>query len=300
MALRTLNLQHLRYFQAVARLGTVRGAARLLRLAQPTVSAQLKDFEASLRTALFLRQGRRLVLTEVGRTVQRYADDVIRTEAELLEALRSGGGLPARLRVGVLDGIPKAVALRLLAPPLARLPRLRLVCREGPVERLVADLALGDLDVVLADVPAPEPLRIRAHSHPLGECGVVILAPRRHGDLASGFPGSLHRAPFLMPSPAATLRGALDGWLASLGVAPAVVGEFDDSALMLAFAAEGLGAVAVPSIVAAEQRRLHGLVELGSAEPVRERFFALSAERRLVHPSVLALVEGARGWLSEG
>lgn len=284
----------------MARVGTVRGAARLLRLAQPTVSAQLKDFEAALGTALFLRQGRRLVLTDAGRTVQRHADDVIRSEAELLEALRSGAGLPERLRVGVLDGIPKAVVLRLLAPTLEELPRLRLVCREGPVDRLVADLALGDLDVVLADVPAPEPHRIRAYSHPLGECGVVLLAPPQLRGLSARFPGSLAGAPLLLPTPAATLRGALDGWLASLGVAPSVVGEFDDSALMLAFAAEGLGAVAVPSIVAAEQRRLHGLVELGSAEPVRERFFALSAERRLVHPSVLALVEGARGWLSAG
>lgn len=295
-----LNLQHLRYFQAVAEVGTVRGAAQRLRLAQPTVSAQLRVFEQALGTPLFLRQGRRLVLTEAGRTVQRYADAVVRTEGELLEALRRGGGLPERLRVGVLDGIPKAVALRLLAPTLAHLPRLRLICREGPVERLTAALALGDLDVVLSDVPAPEPQRIRAWSHPLGACGVNLLAPRALADRAQGFPRSLEGAPFLLPTRGAALRVALDAWLAGLGVAPAVVGEFDDSALMLAFAAEGLGVVAVPAVGAGEQARAHGLVELGAAEGVQERFFALCAEQRVAHPAVRAFVRGAREHLAGG
>lgn len=290
-----LNYHHLLYFWTVARTGSVTRASEELRLAQPTISNQLRTLEASLGVKLLERQGRKLVLTDAGRTVLRYADDIFRTGQELQRAAR---GLPTgqrlRLVAGVVDVIPKRMAALLLQPAVEAHPDLVLVCREGPLAQLLAALAVHELDVVIADVPAPEEVKVKAFSHRLGDCGTTFLAARRFAPLRRGFPGSLDGAPMLLPAPGTALRRALDAWFAASGLHPIVTGEFDDSALMKAFGARGLGVFAVPSPLEAEIRRGYDVRVIGRAEDVREAFHAITVERRLRHPAVATVAGAAR------
>jgi LysR family transcriptional activator of nhaA len=290
-----LNYHHLFYFWTVARAGTIAKASEELRLAQPTISNQLKTLEGSLGVKLLERQGRRLVLTDAGRMVLRYADDIFRTGHELQRAVK---GLPTgqrlRLVVGIVDVIPKRMAALLLQPAVDANPELTLVCREGSLPQLLAALALHELDVVLADVPASEEVKVKAFNHRLGACGTSFFATPRHAQLKKGFPRSLHGAPLLLPSPGTALRRALDAWLAGLGIRPELAGEFDDSALMKAFGARGLGVFPAPRVLEDEIRAQYGVQVIGRAEEVRESFYAITVERRLRHPAIAALAEAAR------
>jgi LysR family transcriptional activator of nhaA len=290
-----LNYHHLFYFWTVARAGSIARASEELRLAQPTISNQLKTLEASLGVKLLERQGRRLVLTDVGRTVLRYADDIFRTGRELQRAVK---GLPTgqrlRLVAGVVDVIPKRMAALLLQPAVDAYPDLALVCREGPLPQLLGALAVHELDVVIADVPASEDVKVKAFNHRLGDCGTSFLAAPRHARLRKGFPGSLEGAPLLLPSPGTALRRALDAWFAASGLHPQIAGEFDDSALMKAFGARGFGVFPAPRVLEEEIRAQYGVQVVGRAEDVREVFYAISVERRLRHPAVVAVAEAAR------
>jgi LysR family transcriptional activator of nhaA len=290
-----LNYHHLYYFWTVARAGSIARASEELRLAQPTISNQLKTLEGALGVKLLERQGRRLVLTDVGRTVLRYADDIFRTGRELQRAVK---GLPTgqrlRLVAGVADVIPKRMAALLLQPAVDAFPDMTLVCRERPMPELLAALALHEIDVVLADVPASEDVKVKAFNHRLGDCGLSFFAAPRLAHLRKGFPGSLHGAPALLPAPGTALRRALDGWLAAAGLVPTLAGEFDDSALMKVFGARGLGFFAAPRVLEAEIRDRYGVQVLGRADDVREAFYAITVERRLRHPAVVAIAEAAR------
>lgn len=292
-----LNYHHLLYFWMVAREGTIARASAQLRLAQPTISGQIRQLETALGERLFTRKGRRLVLTDVGRTTYRYADEIFALGRELTESLKGRpDGQPRPLVVGIADVIPKAV-VRLLLEPAMRLPEpVRIVCREDrSVEGFLAELALQSLDVLLTDAPADHVTPVRAFSHLLGECGTTFFAaPRLASALRPGFPKSLHAAPCLLPSARSALRRALDEWFQTQKVSPSVVGEFDDTALMNIFGADGSGLFAAPSVLEAELRRLYRVQVVGHADGLRQRFYAISVERRLKHPAVVAICESAR------
>jgi LysR family transcriptional activator of nhaA len=289
-----LNYHHLLYFWTVARTGSIARASEELRLSQPTISNQLKTLESSLGVRLFERQGRRLALTDVGHTAMRYADEIFRTGRELQLALK---GLPTgervRLVAGVADVIPKLVAERLLAPAL-KVEKLTLVCREGRVPQLLAALALHELDVVLSDAPATETVKVRAYSHRLGDCGVSFVAAPALAGLRRRFPASLDQAPFLMPADGTSLRRNLERWLEERALRPAIVGEFDDSALLNAFGSRGLGAFAIPSVIEAEVCDQFDVQPLGRVDELRESYYAITVDRRLRHPAVVAVAEAAR------
>jgi LysR family transcriptional activator of nhaA len=290
-----LNYHHLFYFWTVARAGSIARASEELRLAQPTISNQLKTLEASLGVKLLERQGRRLVLTDVGRTVLRYADDIFRTGRELQRAVK---GLPTgqrlRLVAGVVDVIPKRMAALLLQPAVDSHPDLVLVCREGPLPQLLAALAVHELDVVIADVPASEDVKVKAFSHRLGDCGTSFFAAARHAAVRKGFPKSLQGAPALLPSEGTALRRALEAWFDASGIRPVITGEFDDSALMKAFGARGLGVFPAARVLEDEIRDQYGVQVIGRVDEVREAFFAITVERRLRHPAVVTLAGAAR------
>ena len=290
-----LNYHHLFYFWTVGRAGSIARASQELGLSQPTISNQLKTLEGSLGHRLFERQGRRLVLTDVGRTALRYADDIFRTGRELQQALKGlpTGGRP-RLVVGVADVIPKRVAALLLESAVEAVPRLALICRESPLKQLLAELAVHELDVVLSDSPASEESKVKAFNHPLIDCGVSFLAPPQLAYLRKGFPGSLDGAPVLLPAPGTAVRRGLEAWFEAKAVRPDIAGEFDDSALLEAFGARGMGLFAAPAIIEKEVASMHGVLPIGRADEVRERFYAISVERRLRHPAVAAIAEAAR------
>jgi LysR family transcriptional activator of nhaA len=291
-----LNYHHLFYFWTVARAGSIARAGEELRLAQPTISNQLKTLEAALGVKLLERQGRRLVLTDAGRMVLRYADDIFRTGMELQRAVKGvpGGGERVRLVAGVADVIPKRMAALLLEPAVDAVPELTVVCREGPLPQLLAALALHELDVVLADVPAPEGVKVKAFSHRLGDCGTTVFAPARLAHLKKGFPDSLQGAPFLLPAEGTAIRRALDAWFRAHGVHPVLAGEFDDSALMGAFGARGLGAFPAPRVIEGAVKAQLGVQVIGRTEDVRQTYWAITVERRLRHPAVVAVAETAR------
>lgn len=296
MPMEWLNYHHLLYFWTVAREGSVARACQRLNLSQPTISGQLRVLEEALGEKLFTRAGRGLVLTEVGRTVYSYADEIFSLGRELMGNLKDRPtGRPLRLSVGVADVVPKLIAYRLLEPALKLPGRVQVVCREDKPERLLAELALHGVDLVLADAPLSPSLRIRAFSHLLGECGICFFAvPALAAAYRRGFPASLAGAPVLLPTDNTTLRRSLDQWFDAQGLRPQVVGEFEDSALLKVFGQTGAGLFAAPAAIEREVRKQYGVVVVGRVEEIRERYYAISAERRLKHPAVVAISEAAQ------
>lgn len=294
-----LNYHHLLYFWLVAKEGSLVRASASLRLSPSTVSGQIRALEHALGEKLFARSGRRLVLTEIGRVAFRYAQEIFALGSELQDVLKGrSAGRPLRLLVGVADVVPKRVARRLLAPALELAEPVRLLCREDKPERLLAELAVHDLDIVIADTPVGPSTRIRAFSHLLAECGVVFCAaPKLAAAHRRGFPGSLDGAPLLLPAEGSTIRRSLDQWFALHSITPRIVGEFDDSALLKVFGQAGTGIFPVPALIAAEVEREYQVRRVGRADRVRERFYAISVDRKLKHPAVIAISEAARSKL---
>jgi LysR family transcriptional activator of nhaA len=291
-----LNYHHLLYFWTAARLGSVARAAEELYLSQPTISAQIRQLEESLGEKLFARSGRHLILTEMGRTVFRYADEIFALGRELTDVVkRRSTSRPVRFVVGIADIMPKLVAYRLLKPALTLPEPVRVVCHEDKPERLLAELAIHGLDLVLADSPIGPTVKVRAFNHLLGECGVTIFGPAKNAaSYRRHFPRSLDGAPFLLPTENTTLRRSLDQWFESEKIRPFVVGEFEDSALLKVFGQSGTGLFAGPSAIEPEIRQQYGVQIIGRLEAVRERFYAISVERKLKHPAVVAISDMAQ------
>lgn len=291
-----LNYKHLHYFRTVAKAGAINRAAEKLHLTPQTLSGQISLLENRLGVALFRRSGRRLELTDAGRTALTYADEIFQVGAELEDALQNRATARVHpFRVGIADVLPKAIAYQLLAPALTLAEPVKLVCREDRLEQLAAELSIHRLDMVLADRPLPSSMDIKGYSHPLGECGISFLAARSVVEnLAHDFPHNLHGAPLLIPGEDSALRAPLLRWLERRDIQPLIVGEFDDSALMSAFGQAGAGVFPVPLTTAPEMMRQYEVIELGRTEEIRERFFAISVERRLSHPAVVAVSEAAR------
>jgi LysR family transcriptional activator of nhaA len=291
-----LNYHHLLYFWTVAQEGSLGAGAKKLNLTPQTISAQLRTLEDALGEQLFDRSGRQLTMTEIGRLVYDYADDIFVLGRELTDAVKGQPtGRPLRLLIGVADVLPKLVAHRLIDPALHLAERVQIECLEDRTERLLARLAVHELDVVLSDAPIPSTANIRAFNHMLGECGVTIVAaPALIPRYRKGFPQSLHDAPFLLPAEGTTLRRSLAQWFDEIGVHPRVVGEFEDSALLKVFGQAGSGVFAVPSVVISEVQRQYQVRKIGEADGIIERFYAISVERKIQHPAVAAICDTAR------
>lgn len=293
-----LNYHHLLYFSVVAREGSIARASKELRLAEPTISGQIRRLEEVLGEKLFARSGRHLVLTDMGRVAYRYADEIFSLGQEFMQVLagRSGAAKPLRFTVGIADVVPKTVVSRLLEPAFDLSVPIRLICHEDKtVEEFIAELAVHAVDLVLADGPAPPSIRVKVFNHRLGECGTSVFgAPALARPRRRGFPRSLADAPVLLPSPRSALRRALDEWMHAHEIRPQVVGEIDDSALINALGSERKGLFAGPSRMEREICRQYGVQVVGRLPDVRQHFYAISVERRLKHPAVVAICETAR------
>jgi LysR family transcriptional activator of nhaA len=290
-----LNYHHLHYFWVVAREGTIARACDQLHLTQPAISKQLRQLEHSLGEKLFKRVGRNLVLTDTGHEVFRYAEDIFSLGQELTEALKGKPTKrPLRLLVGVADVLPKTITYRLLEPALHLPEPVQLNCDSRGLVELLTELARHRLDLVLSDSPMGPEVNIRAYNHLLGECGVSILGSSSLArKFRRGFPQSLDGAPFLLPTYKSMLRRSLDQWFDLQSIQPELRGEFDDSALMKVFGQAGLGLLPVPSVVEKEACQQYRIRVIGRLDAVRERYYAISVERRLRHPAVKAITEAA-------
>lgn len=291
-----LNYHHLLYFWMVARSGSLAAASRELRLAPATVSAQVRALEEAFGDQLFSRTGRRMVLTNAGRMVFRYAEEIFGLGQELMEVVRGRTeGRSLHLNVGISDVLPKLISRRLLEPALRLGTPVRLVCREDKTERLLAELAIQGLDLVLADAPIAGQAKVRAFNHPLGESDLTFFGSAELvAQHAPGFPASLDGAPLLVPSDGTLLRRALDRWFDRLGIHPRIVAEFDDTALMKVFGQYGDGIFMGASVIEDEISRAYQVGIVGRTREVRERFYAISVERRIKHPAVVAISSSAR------
>jgi LysR family transcriptional activator of nhaA len=291
-----VNYHHLLYFWLVAREGSLLRACAELRLAQSTVSKQIHLLEDAFGHALFTRNGRRLALTESGTVVYRYADEIFALGRELLDVLADRPvGRPLRVTVGIADVVPKLVAERLLAPALHLPEQVLLVCREGNPARLLAELALHELDLVLSDAPSGAETKVRAFNHPLGTSGITFFARPGLARRAKGaFPQCLATLPLLLPTEATAMRRRLDQWFSRLGIRPAIAAEFDDAALLDVFGRRGVGAFPAATVTARDVVRQFGVRALGEVDGARESYFAVTVERRLRHPAVVAICERAR------
>jgi len=291
-----LNYHHLLYFWTVAREGGLAPAGQVLRLSHSTLSAQIRALEQSLGEKLFTKVGRRLALTETGRLVYHYADEIFTLGLEMMDSIKGRSvGKPMRLQVGIVDVLPKLVVRKLLQPALCLPEPVRLVCYEDTHEKLLADLALHVLHVVISDAPVPPGSSVRAFNHLLGESDVSFFASHElNKSYARGFPQSLDGAPLLLPLENLVLRRSLNHWFDRHGIRPQVVAEFEDSALFKVFGADGLGIFPAPTVVKDKVMRQYGVELLGRAEDVRERFYAITVERRLTHPAIVAIASAAR------
>lgn len=290
------NYKQLHYFWSVAKAGSIVRAAERLHLTSQTISAQIGELERALGRDLFRRVGRRLELTEAGKLALSHADEIFQIGNELEGLLRhSAGSSELLLRVGVADVVPKSIAYRLLAPALQLAESVRLVCHEDKLERLFAELAIHNLDLVIADRPLPTELGVKGYSHALGHCGVVFHAvPALAVRYRENFPQSLNDAPLLIPGAGTAIRGPLGRWFSERGIHPRIVGEFDDTALMKAFGQAGAGIFPVPAVISEEMLRQHGAEVVGRADEIVVKYYAISVERRLTHPAVVAISEAAK------
>ncbi len=296
--LQELNYHHLRYFWTVAREGSIAKACQVLHVAQPTISGQLRELEKVIGEPLFNRAGRGLKLTDTGRLVAGYCDEIFALGRELGEALQGArGGTISRITVGICDQLPKLMVCHLLSPALRMPSPTRITCVEGSTPRLLADLAAHQLDLVLSDTPLAKDSAVKAYNHLLQESQQSVFISAAHPErerFAGNFPAALDGAPFVLPTEDVPIRKAFDEWCAERSIRPTIVVSCQDSALAKAFGAAGVGLFLGPSILSEEVCRMWRAVEVGRIAAVKERYYAISVERRLTHPAVVAIQQAAR------
>jgi len=295
-----MNFKHLHYFWVTAKAGGVMRAGEQLHTTPQTLSGQIKLLEEWLGRKLFQKSGRHMELTEDGRLALGYADQIFSLGEELETAVREarGGKKVLDFSVGVADSVSKSIAYRLLEPALSVAEPVRLICMEGKFPDLLAQLALHRLDLVIADEPMPRRISVSAFNHPLGRTPMSFFcAPQLQSQLQGLFPACLNGAPMLIPGSQASVRQQLDGWLTRHHIQPRIVGEFDDGALMTAFGREGRGVFMAPTVIEAETIAQFGVQVIGRTDELVDEFFAVSVERRITHPCVVAITDAARGQL---
>ncbi len=292
----SLNFKHLRYFWMVAKTGSIAKAANQLHLTPQSISGQLTEFAQTLGVELFRKVGRKLELTDMGRRILNYADDIFSTGDELMEVVRDKTlSVTIAFRVGCADSVSKLIACRLVEPALRLAEPVRLICREGRLNSLVAELAVHRLDLIIADRPMPAYLSVRGHSHLLGESGMTVFATAAlAATLSPDFPHCLDGANMLLPGEDFAIHQRLLQWLEASGVHPRIVGEFDDSAMMKAFGQSGAGVFFAPTVIAQQVCQQYGVIALGRVDTLVEQVYAITTERRLTHPATVAISRMAR------
>jgi LysR family transcriptional activator of nhaA len=293
--MRHLNYSHLHYFWVVANEGSIAQAARILHITPQTISGQLKLLDDAVGDPLFQRAGRGLVLTDTGRLVKQYADEIFSLGAELTQLVKGRQAQSRLLHVGVVNSIAKLIAYRVLRPAISSSAAMNLVCTEGALEDLLAGLAVHRLDLVISDRPIPVGMSVKAFNHALGSSPIAFFAkPASVRRYQTDFPKSLQDAPMLLPGHASATRRELDDWFERVGVEPRIVAEFDDSALLKMFGAAGVGVFPAPHAIAREIERMYGARAVGLAEDVQESYLVISPERRLKQATVVEMINQAR------
>ena len=291
-----LNYRHLYYFWVVTKAGGFARAAERLDMAVQTISAQVRELEKSLGHQLLKPAGRGVAMTEAGHAAFARAEEIFQLGELIAEEVReASSGKTVRLAVGMSDGLSKLAAHALLAPVLNE-PSLRLVCHEGELEQLTGELAMHQLDIVLAGQPAPPNPNLRLVSERLVESPIDWYGPSAMVGKSevTRFPETLARVPILLPTAHSALRTKLDRWFEAQGIRPTIAGEFEDSALMAVFASRGLGVFPVSRLGAGDVGFMRGLRLLGSSPDLIEEIHAIRSRRGQHHPLVQRIIASAR------
>lgn len=291
-----INYKHLHYFWVVAKEGSIAKAATKLHITPQTISGQLSMLEDRLNQPLFDRVGRGLQLTETGRLVLRYADEIFELGRELSDVLRGAPQIGAsEFIVSAASAIPKTIVYKIIEPALHLSDDINLVSKEGPIDSILADLAVHEVDMVLTDTPLSSAFSIKAYNHFLGESGLSFFsAPSLALQLQGEFPACLNHNPVLLPTKQYAIRQLFDRWANDMDLFPIIKGQFDDSALMKAFGQAGLGVFFMPTVIEQEVCQQFQVEVIGRTEDIKQRFYAVSSERKVTHPAVAAICDGAR------
>ncbi|MEY2890740.1 MAG: hypothetical protein RJA98_648 [Pseudomonadota bacterium] len=295
-----MNFKHLHYFWAAAKAGGIVRAGEQLNISPQTLSGQIKQLEDRLGCALFRKVGRGLELTEEGKLALGYADQIfaLGTELEGMLGKARGDNKVLDFRVGIADSVPKAMAYRLLEPALAVSNHVHLMCHEGKFQDLLGQLAVQRLDLVIADEPMGRQVSVKAFNHLLGATAMSFFAsPLLKRGLHGKFPQCLDGAPMLLQGASSAMRQRFDVWLTTHNIRPQTIGEFDDAALMKAFGGEGRGIFMAPTVLESETAAQYGVRVIGRTDELIEEFYAVSVERRITHPCVVAITSVARDQL---
>ena len=291
-----LNYKHLQYFWTVAHEGSIAKASKKLHITPQTISGQLSILEERIGNSLFEKAGRGLTMTETGRLVLRYADEIFDLGRELSDVLRGAPAVGAsEFIVSSASALPKTIVYKIIEPALHLPHDVSLICREGPVESILAELAVHKVDMVLSDTPISANLSIKAYNHYLGESKLTVFSsPTKARSFKKNFPHSLHNAPLLLPTQQYAMRQDLDHWFQENKIFPSIRGQFDDSALIKSFGQSGLGIFIMPSVIADEVSKNFNVRPVGEIDGVTQKFYAISAERKVRHPAVSAICDNAR------
>lgn len=293
-----INYKHLHYFWVVASEGSIARAAEKLCITPQTISGQLSLLEANIGQALFGRIGRRLRLTETGRLVLRYADEIFELGNELGEVLRGAPLVGAsEFIISAASAIPKTIVHKIIEPALKLSEDVSLLCKEGPVEAILGELAMHEVDMVLTDTPLSSAFSLKAYNHYLGQSDLSFFAaPELVSSLTNvaNFPACLNDAPMLIPTKQNAIRQQFDRWCTDARIFPVLRGQYDDSALMKCFGRSGFGIFFMPTIIEDEVIQSYKVEKIGQLSDIKQKFYAISAERKVTHPAVSAICHSAR------
>jgi LysR family transcriptional activator of nhaA len=290
------NYKHLYYFWRVAHDGSISKASQTLHVTPQTISGQLSLLEESIGSAVFEKEGRGLVLTDLGKVVLRYADEIFELGRELSDVLRGAPAVGAsEFVVSAASALPKTIVFKMIEPALHLPHEVNLVCKEGPVEAILADLAIHKVDMVLSDTPLSAGYKIKAYNHFLGESSLAAFAPAKTArSIKRNFPNSLNGTPLLLPTSQYAIRKDLDAWFEEQAIFPLLRGQFDDSALIKSFAQAGEGVFFMPRLIAEEICENFNVRVVGEIPEVSQKYYAISTERKVKHPAVAAICDNAR------
>ena len=291
-----LNYQHLYYFWMVAKHGGISAACEVLHLAQPTISAQLINFQESLGLILLQKKGRKLELTDAGQTVFHYAEEIFSIGRELTQVLKNEHSeYNLQLKLGMADALPKLLAYRLIQPLLQMSEKVHIQCYENKSDQLISDIALHHLDIILADAPADSNSHKSIINHFLGESSIAVFAASsKVFQYRSDFPNRLNNAPFLLPTANTALRRSLNQWFEQQEIKPDIQAEIEDSALLKTFGGAGMGLFFAPAVVANEIQHQYAVEMIAPIEGISERFYAITAQRKIKNPAVKIILDNAK------
>jgi len=281
-----INLHHLRLFRAVARDGTLTGAARALNISQSAVSTQIKALERSLGQDLLERSGRNLVLTEAGRIALDHAEEIFRAAEHLSATLGRAGTRRRALRIGALATLSRNFQIAFLDPIIGR-DDVEIVLRSGSQENLLRGLEALSLDVVLTDLVPARDASSPYLVHRLDEQDVSLVgAPTRRPAQASRLENLLAAHPLILPTPESSLRAGFDALLERLGIVARIAAEADDMAMLRLLARADAGLAVIPPIVVQDELASGRLVELARLDGITEIFCAVTIRRKFPNPLV--------------